>query len=189
MIAYLIVEGKFDEALLHQIVPAEFRDGVRFVSERSSSDVVSTARTLLVQRQKPLAIVMAAGSVVPDVIQERRQSMEEVIGIVAGRVPFKVVVAIPALEVIFFHDACLLERLLGEPAPAEMRTLARFDPGGVLDQLCDRSAKVKDRGELLQALTETDLTLLRSAPVAQELLAFLQQARAWADVHLAVSPT
>jgi hypothetical protein len=187
MIAYVITEEQFDEDLLRRVLPQELLEEVVFVPDFARSNIVGMARTLIVERRKPLAIVMDAGSFVPEVIQERRQSREEVVGIVAGGVPFKVILAVPALEAVFFQDPCLLERAFAQPIPADVLPLARFDPSGSLDQLFARSTTIKNRTELLQVLTETEIAILRNAPVVQELIEFLQTARGWVLSGVAVS--
>jgi hypothetical protein len=125
MNAYVITEGPFDAELLRLVLPRDVVDDVQFVPAGSLASMKSLARSLIVQRRTPIAIVIDADSNSPEVVEERRQSTEEVVGIVAGTVPVKVLVAVPEIEGIFFQDTAFLKRLLGQDVPKDLALLAQ----------------------------------------------------------------
>jgi hypothetical protein len=79
--------------------------------------MASRARSFLVLRRTPVAVVVDAGSLSPAVIEECREGMEELIQAAAGSVPVKVVVAVPEIEAWFFAVPEVIERVLGRRSP------------------------------------------------------------------------
>ena len=100
MIAYLVVEGPRDADLLRSLVQAGWLEGVEIVPAHGLANAKGRARSLLVSRRVPLAILIDSDATSPEVVLERRQGVEEVVGIVAGRTPFRVLVAVPDLETL-----------------------------------------------------------------------------------------
>ncbi len=98
VIAYIVVEGPADADWLRAALPPESLEDVAIVPAGDISETTSMARTLLVTRRKPLAFVFDADAEAPNVVRERFQSAQEIVGMVAGRVPFRVVMAVPSLE-------------------------------------------------------------------------------------------
>jgi hypothetical protein len=186
MKAYVVTEGPLDVALLGRLLPEDLQQDVLLVQGGGLSSAKSLARSLLVSRRTPVVLVMDADSVVPEVIEERRQSAEEIIGGVAAHVPNKVVVAIPTLEAVFFRDPAILERLLGRPVSEDVRLVARYDPKGGLERLLGTTCTLQKREELLAALTPEDLAVLQQSEPIKELMDFLTEARKWASDRRAV---
>lgn len=184
MIAYIISEGSFDAQLLKTVLPPNLLTDVGVVSAGGASAVESLARSLVVRRRVPVLIVFDAGSVVPELVELRRQEIEEVILWVAGNTPVKVVPAAPEIERIFFQDVSLLSRLLGYTPPQNLLDRAVFQPKQVLEELIARSNIIQDISEILDRLTDEDLEILRSSPIMQEITHFLQSVRETAEATL-----
>jgi hypothetical protein len=105
VIAYIVVEGPADADWLRGALPPESLEDVAIVPGGGLSGATSMARTLLVTRRKPLALVFDANAEHPEVVGERFQSVQEIVGMVAGRVPFRVVMAVPSLEALWAPGA------------------------------------------------------------------------------------
>src|SRR5262249_1760204 len=84
MIAYVLVEGPTDERIVRQLIPRDLLEGVGVHAAGSRSGIASLGRTLLVDRRKPLAVVVDADSVAPEVVEERRQNLDDLLGLVAA---------------------------------------------------------------------------------------------------------
>ena len=114
MIAYIVCESDFDAQLLKTVLRANLLTDVGVVSAGAvyAADTVYTLKSLgmslIVRRRVPVLIVFDAGSVVPELVELRRQEIEEVVLWVAGKTPVKVVPAVPEMEIIFFRDVSLL---------------------------------------------------------------------------------
>lgn len=174
MIAYIIVEGSFDAQLLTRLLPKNLLDEVAIVSAGGLSAVKSLARSLLVRRQVPIAIVVDAGSTTLELIQERRQSIEEIVTSIAGNVPVKVIVAVPEIESVFFQNTSIIEKIFGCSIPENILAIADLQPCRALEQLFSQSKTVHKRADILNALTTADIEILCQASVVQELIQFLQ---------------
>lgn len=173
MIAYIVTEGDFESELLKKVLPENLKKDIEIVPAGGVSATKSLARSLIVRRQVPVAVVIDSDSLVPDLVQERRSDIQEILESVAVNTPVKVILAVPQIETIFFHDSVLLFRILGyspsQEALNELLTLAASQPRQTLELLLTYS-----RTQMLEKLTEEDIKLLRKTPVIQEIICFIQ---------------
>ena len=112
MIAYVVAGRQSDIDLLKALLPADLCQEVWFTAAGGISAVVSLASSLIAVRETPVAIAIDADSIDPSTIRERRRDVEGLIRSVSPGIPFKVIIAVPALEGILFHHLPLLRRLL-----------------------------------------------------------------------------
>jgi hypothetical protein len=75
---------------------------------------------------------MNAGSIVPEVIEERQSGTEELIRAADASIPVKVFVAVPEIEAWLFTVPEAIGRVLGKTVPKELVPLGKRDPSGVL---------------------------------------------------------
>ncbi|BAY38898.1 hypothetical protein NIES2111_32470 [Nostoc sp. NIES-2111] len=183
MIAYIVCEGSLDVQLLKIVLREKLLNNVEIVAAGGLSAVKSLARSLIVRRQVPVAIVIDADSVAPEIIQERLKSIEELVESVSANVPFKVIAAVPEMEIIFFQDIGLLSRLLGYEPSQDMLTSAVFQPCKTLEKLLSKSKKYDSYSQVIDQLTNEDLGILRQTPFIQELIYFLQSVQKTATVN------
>ena len=172
--AYVFVEAPIDAEFLRRLLTPEVLEGVQFISAGGYSKVASLARSLLVSRRNPVAVFLDADSINPDVVQERRQNMEELIKAAAANVPAKVIFAVPQIEAILFSSPEVIEKLFPDKVPSEFLSLGRRDPVGVLQVLAGRKNTQWDLGLALQTLDAQDMDRMRFAPPIRELSNFLQ---------------
>lgn len=181
MTAYIVCEGERDAQLLKRLLPEEFLGNVEVVAAGGLSAIKSLARSLIVRRQSPVAIVADADAIIPEQVEQRLKDTEEIVGNIAANTPVKVLIAVPTLEIIFFQDISLLSRLLGYAPSQEMLSLAMYQPSQTLKQLISQSKNFQSQSQLVEQLTSEDLEILRKAPVIQEMIQFLQSVRQTAD--------
>lgn len=174
MIAYIICEGTSDVALLRHILPQDLLSNIEIVAAGGLSAIKSLSRSLLVRRQVPIAIVADSDSIIPESVQERRRSIEELVSSVAVDTYFEVILAVPSIEVVFFQDSRLLPRLLGFEPSQEILSLATSQPYKALKELLSQSGSENGEYSLLHHLTDEDLKALRRAQVVQEIICFLE---------------
>jgi hypothetical protein len=182
MKAYIVCEESLDQQLLNRVLPDELLDSVGIVAAGSLSSVKSMARTLVVRRQVPVAIVVDAEVVNPDQVEERYREIKSIVESVAPDTPVEVILAVPAIETIFFQDISLIPRLLGYVPSQEMLSLAVYQPEQALNQLIERSNKCQSESQLIEQLTPEDLEILRKAPAIEKVMQFLRSVRGTADV-------
>ncbi len=179
MIAYIVCEGTSDVELLRKTLPKELLDEVGFVAGGRLSSVKSLARSLIVRRQVPIAIVADADSIVPSLIQERISGLEELMESVAINTPVKAILAVPSIDIIFFQDTALLCRALGYEPSQEVLNLAISQPKQVIQQLIAQSQMSYSQftQQFTQQFTNEDLEVLRKSPVIEQMIQFLQSVK------------
>jgi hypothetical protein len=171
----LFVEGKLDDEFLRRVLPAELVKETGIVQGGSRAGMASLARSFLVRRRTPLAVVMDADSLNPTVMEKRRESMEELIQAAAGSIPVKVVLTVPEIEAWFFTVPEVIERVLGEKPPDDLLALGPRDPNRVLEQLSRRRKSEWDSIQAIRALTGPEIERIRARPDVTELTQFLQK--------------
>ena len=108
----VVTEGNFDGMLLARLIADEQeRYNVEISGGGGKSAVFSFARTLLAVRRIPVAVVIDADSPEQDAALECQRDAEEVNGDAAAGLPLRVLVAVPELEILFFHRPELLRRV------------------------------------------------------------------------------
>jgi hypothetical protein len=177
MTAYIVCEGALDAQLLKQVLPEGLLSNVEIIPAGGLSAGKSLARSLIVRRQVPVALVIDADVVAPDQVEERLKDIEEIVGSVAANTLFKVILAVPTIEMLFFQDVSLLSRLLGYAPSPELLSLAIYQPAQALSQLIAQSPNYQSQAQLIGQLSHENLELLRQAPVIQALIQFLQSVR------------
>ncbi len=194
MKAYIVTHEKFHAQLLKTILPKPSIDDVEVIAAGRLSAVKSMARSLLVCRQVPVAIVVDAGSNLPEFVRERRQNIEEVVKGVSGNTLVKVILAVPQIEQLFFEDISLLSRLLKyEEVEVFLRNLGHVffhksgrtsvypfssSPRQRLEELLiphsSEFPKDEVKFQILKKLNHENLENLRKTPVILETVDFLQ---------------
>ena len=174
MIAYIICEGLSDTQILQSILPKQLLKEVEVVAAGGISSVKSLARSLVVRRQVPVAIVVDADSTVPELVQMQTNSITQIVESVSVNTPVKVILFVPEMEAIFFQDPQLLSRLLGYSPSQDELTLAISQPAKVLKQLITKSEKVNDLTQFINKLSDENIDTLRNTSAIQELIYFLQ---------------
>ncbi|MDJ0618882.1 MAG: hypothetical protein QNJ63_19430 [Calothrix sp. MO_192.B10] len=174
MTVYIVCEGNLDAQLLKRVLPEELLNNVEIVPAGGLSAVKSLARSLIVRRQSPVAVVMDADVITPEKVEERRQDTEEILTSVAANTPVKVILAVPTIEIIFFQDVPLLSRLLGYAPPKDILSLAAEQPKKALTQLISQSKKYQNQSQLIEQLTNEDIEILHKTPFIQEIIQFFQ---------------
>lgn len=172
---YIFVEGPTEADLLRRILPQEVLHDAELVVAGGRSGIPSLARSVLVRRKKPVAVVMDSDSLDRDVIEEQRQTTEELIRAADASISVKVVSVVPEIEAWFFAVPEVIERVLGTKVPAEWIPLGKRDPVGVLQQLQEKSHKKWNREQAIRTLDAHDIQQIRSLPEVAELSTFLEQ--------------
>jgi hypothetical protein len=175
MNAYVAVKGETAGAILQAVLPRLLVKSAPIIVVGERSGLASVARTYLVTRYKPVAVLVDTYSRNEGMIHERVQSMEEVLKLVSGRIPIKVIPVVPEIEIVFFEAVGLLEKLFGPGLPSDVFLLARFSPKEALEQLFSRHSGPHDLASLLERLDEQDLAALRLTRPVSELIAFLSE--------------
>lgn len=172
MKVYLLVEGSSDLTFFERLLPPEIQPEATIVAVGGRSNITSMARSLIVTKRRPLALVTDADAIEKDAVEQRLQTLEELVRSATAGVPCKVILAVPEIESWFFVVPEVLERLSGKKLSPEQREFGELRPKEVLKQLS------KDQGDLsvdklASALTELEVKTLQETSPRKELIEFL----------------
>jgi hypothetical protein len=173
----VLTESNFDGMLLATLLADEReRDVMEIGVVIGLSSGYSFARTMLAVKRTPVAVVIDADSPEPEVASERRRDVEEVIGDAAGGVPFRVIVAVPELAILFFKRPQLLKRVYGKGVTALVTELGQVSPRRALQKLDLGLDYERLRFKILKAMDAEDIKALRATDLIEDLLSFLREA-------------
>jgi hypothetical protein len=133
--AYIVTQCPEDAAIVRKILPESMVQSVLFVNGQSEYGAESMARKLLSSKRSPVVLVMDAKTNDAVLIEERSNDLGFLMRQAAGGVPFKMAIAIPEIEVVFFHDRALLERMIQQPLTDLEWQLAQHHPKDLLETL------------------------------------------------------
>lgn len=170
---YVLVEGASDAAFLRRILPEDALKDVELVSAGGSSGLPSLARSLLVRRKCPVAVVMDSDSVNPELIEERQQSTEDLIRAADATVPIKVISAVPEIEAWLLAAPEKIERIVGQKVSEEWLAMGKTNPRRALATLAEKNQKRWDTNQAIDALDDEDIMRIRAIPEVNELSVFL----------------
>ncbi|MGA1264160.1 MAG: hypothetical protein ACO331_09690 [Prochlorothrix sp.] len=174
--------------MLQILAPATTVRDWKWVAGGIKAELESLARSLLMKRQVPVAIVADGDSFDPSVVAQRQWEIESFVAKVAIEAPVKVLLFTPSLEILFFQDLAFLASLLDLEISPEDWARGQQQPKAVLNTLLARSPHqlrsphadpwqtLLDR---LAAQPPQALTPLQQHPVIQALHQFLTQVEQW----------
>jgi hypothetical protein len=172
----VLTEANFDGMLLTTLLAEEQqRDGIEVGVVSGLSPSYSVARTILAVERMPVAVVIDADSPEPEVASERKRRAEEMLDDVAGGVPFRVIVAVPELEILFFERPDLLHRVFGH-IDQHVFELARLSPRRAIGKLAPEQPYEFARFRILRAMDVDDVRVLRESDLVRDLLRFIEMA-------------
>ncbi|BAU13916.1 hypothetical protein LEP3755_44590 [Leptolyngbya sp. NIES-3755] len=169
--AYLVTEQTSDAAILRSVLPESALESVQFVESKSDYDAESRAMSLLAEKRLPVVLVLNARTNDESTIQQRQADLGYLLRSYAGPVPFKLAIAVPELEVIFFQDRALIEDLLNRTFTDLEWQFAQRHPQELLETLPEGKAAFVER--MLRLLNEEQLQEIRQIPLIQGITEFL----------------
>ena len=173
MQAYIMTEGQSDANLLKRLLPAELEKDVVFVVGAGSSDAQSLARSILAVKHRPVALVLDADTVDAESIKARLGLNQDLLRYASAGTPFKVLLAVPTIEIILFQDRALLEKLTQHKFTDVEWAQAEFVPDVVLRKALSQNAQPIKLDDLIQRLTSEMIDTLRTHQLICELSQFL----------------
>jgi predicted component of type VI protein secretion system len=98
--AYLVIEGKDNASFLKQVLPTNLTQNVEIVSSSSWYAAFSLAGTIMSERSRPVLLILNANTENPTQIQERQQTLEQLLRPAAASAPYEIIQAVPSLAQI-----------------------------------------------------------------------------------------
>jgi hypothetical protein len=174
---FIVVKDETDRDVLRSVLLTEKLANVQFVMSKDRRELSSVATTMLVTERAPLALVWDADATHPDVIQDRREWLDALVTRFALRsIPFRIIMAIPSLEAIFFVRPEILESVAGGKLSDRIILIAKYSAKDALEEFGNVCGKPLDAREIAASLGPAELDMVREHPIIKELTEFLDEA-------------
>ncbi|MGD1906719.1 MAG: hypothetical protein ACFB0C_12080 [Leptolyngbyaceae cyanobacterium] len=166
--AYIVVEGPSDAQILRALMDETLLEGVKFINGEGKYGAETLARSLLLDRNLPVVLVIDADTTNPEAIHNYQQDLDFLTRSAAGGTPYKILQAVPVIEAVFLQDRPLFEQFidrqftdlewqLGQKAPKEL--LSQYSEGSkvfiqtILGQLTDPMRHILGQHSLIQDIS------------------------------------
>lgn len=114
-VAYLVTEGDVDGLILGKLLPEQVKAGYKWVTAQGRYSAYSRASSMLVKYRKPVALVIDSNTTDPSSIDEQRGSLEFILRQAGSGAPYKLLLAVPEVEVLLTPTAELTSKISGRP--------------------------------------------------------------------------
>jgi hypothetical protein len=169
--AYIVTASEAVGNLLKTILPEAVVSDVYFVNGESPYGAESMTSTILTLKRLPVVLIMNANTTNESLIHEQAEELSYLLRQSAAGVPFKLAIAVPEIEVIFFQDRQFVEELAQKQFTDLEWQLIQRHPQELLNILPGGSAAFVKTA--LCSLNEYRLQLLQQHPLIQEIVRFL----------------
>ncbi|MEP1080141.1 hypothetical protein NDI52_32780 [Leptolyngbya sp. PL-A3] len=170
-LAYIVTKDPSHAAILRQILPESSLRSVLFVSGESEYGAESMAQKLLLTERIPTILVMDAKTNDLSRLREQLQDLGFLLRQAAAKTPFKIAVAVPEIEAVFFQDRALVEEIAQRHFTDLEWQLAQHHPKELLENLPDFQGQFIEQA--LERAVGDRLQTLRQHPLIQDILSFL----------------
>lgn len=174
---YVVTEGKSDIELLKKVLPKNITRFVVFVVGEGSSSALSLASTIIAVRRQPVALILDADTQDESAIEEKSGLLCALLRKAASGVPFKVLIAKPEIEAIFFQDKSLIERVVKRKLSDAEWQYARFAPYRFFaDKISLRKYPVP-YANIFEHFTKDTPDILQNHPLITDLIEFIDSSQ------------
>jgi hypothetical protein len=170
---YLITESQFDEEILKKLLPKDAVNNVQFVAGAGQYSAQSLARSILAVRHEPVALVLAAKTTEPSLIEEHQDFLREALKQAAAGAPFGIFLAEPELEILFLESPDRLGHLFSRDFSSLELELAKSSPRKFLHLISGERDRKKLMKKLIRNIDEQSLRAMRKHPLLSKLAKFL----------------
>lgn len=179
MTTYIVVTDPFDADVVRAMLPPALIRATHLVVGGGASSSISLARSLVSDRGEPLLLVMNTDTVHHEAIREQEHEVRDLLGAVAIDTPYDVVLAIPELEIVFFHDLDVLANALQMPLDHDIAVRARYEPRHTLTSLWARSPHpIHEPGQFLDLFDSRARQRIAQHPLLQQITDFVAHVEA-----------
>jgi hypothetical protein len=173
---YVVTESERDAEILKSLLPKEVVKNTIFVAASNSYSAHSSARSLLIAKRRPVALVMSTKTTDEMNIQEQADFLREWVGKASGRVPFKVLLAVPEMEAVLTETPSLLAGLTTKGFSQMELDLAKLQPKQFLLRVLGEERVAKLTTKFINKLDAKTLADIRKHPLLNHLQDFLTSA-------------
>ncbi|MBI4815378.1 MAG: hypothetical protein HY791_03935 [Deltaproteobacteria bacterium] len=177
MTPLIVTEGTQDAELLYWVLDAERPLGLKIQPAGGKSSAESLARSALMRRRSPVALVVDADTFDSRRVDEQKRFIKSLLPHELAEMHCLVQV-VPALQVLLFRQPTALSLALGTPPSEDDLREGLYRPREMLRELGRRHFGDDRWGILMPRLRSQSAVELRNEPEMQQLIAFIREAPA-----------
>jgi len=147
--------------------------GIQVRAANSNGGASRSAREILFWRREPVAVVIDAHTLSPDMMAEQCGWVQLLLERVAPPSEWRILAVAPEIAVLLFRDEQLLRSLVPVSPSFEQLIRGRYEPNRVLAELFAQAGEQPFPVALLQRLEQADVSALWAAPELRSLEEFL----------------
>ncbi len=112
--AFIVTKGEYDHEILKALLPATTSENVEFIAGTWRSSAISIARSILVAKYIPVALVLDTDTTDSSAIREDRDYLQMALAEASFGVKYAVFQAVPEIEILFLEDWDFVDRQIGK---------------------------------------------------------------------------
>lgn len=185
MNTYIVTEGQSDATLIRKVLEPKVETPLVFVPAGGKSSVMSMARSLMVTKRQPIAVIVDSDSLDETRVREQEHIFFDILNSSAAGVAFRLYLAVPEIEQVFFEFPTVIEAELKVQLNDMDRQEASARPSAVLKRLLATRHVVNGKEEFFVNLSSQATKGLAQAPLFKALVAFIRRpigAGSWSNL-------
>ncbi len=116
--AFIVTEGQREREILAALLPATILENIDFVVAKERSSAISIARSILVAKYIPVALVLDAETTNRSAIREEQDFLRMSLAEASFGTKYAYFLAVPEIEILFFEDWDFVGQQIGKPKQA-----------------------------------------------------------------------
>lgn len=171
--AYIVTDNAMTLEILQRLLPEHIITVTQLLDGQGSYGALSMARTLLVTRQLPVALVSNADKNEQRAMRQQRDELRSLLFDTAAGEPFEAFVVASSAEALLVQERAVVEQLLQRPLTDSEWDAAQANPRAVVDNL---PGGAQSLGAALDNLPAGAKQVLQQHPLITDLSTFLTAA-------------
>jgi len=169
--AYLVTQSKPDTAMFERLLPENMLDDVFLTEGAGRSSARSLAASILAVKQRPVALIVNAGTTDSDDIQAQKYVLRDILYRASPGIPFEVFLAAPEIEVIFLQNRHFIEKLANRKFSDSEWQAAALHPKKFLSALLKEERQVS--AKLIEKIDDETVRTVQNHPLLKNVFNFL----------------
>ncbi len=176
MSVFIVTPGWVAGKLMRRLVEGHPRlrgRGIQIKATESNGGAARSARNILFWKREPVAVVLDAQTLSPDLMAEQEGWVQLILEEFASPREWRILSIVPEIAVLLFRDEHLLRSVVPVSPSFEQLIRGRYEPNRVLAELFAQAGEQPFPEVLVQRLEQLDASSLWAAPELRPLEEFL----------------
>jgi len=156
------------------VLPSRLLDHSEIIAGAGRYSAQSLARSILATKQLPVALIVDADTTSKRAIKEQYDLLLANLGQASPGVQYKVLLAIPEIEILFVQDWDYIEKAGGTTVSSLQKELTQLYPKKILVEIFNNKPYKFVLRQLLDNMDDRIIQTIRKYPLIDELVMFLE---------------